>query len=188
MSSTNVRQIITDSLDNFRSEMTSLISSEIHSIFQNMNINSIPIVNSSDNIQNIDVNPSGSRHRDIPNAYPRNDRNVSSEPFFEEKVLNIIRNWRLKYSGHDNDMSVDEFIYRVNILTTNNLKGDFELLCKHAHSLFEGKALVWFWRFHRQNEDIEWMTLTNALRRQYKMDYSDFDILEDIRRRRQKPN
>ena len=179
MNDNNVRQMISESLDNFRSEMTSLITNEIRSVFQNIN---------STNIRpNNNASPSVSQNRDIPNSSPRNNAIDSQEPFFAEKVLNIIRNWRLKFSGHDNEMSVDEFIYRVNILTTNNLKGDFELLCKHAHSLFEGKALVWFWRFHRQHDDIDWMTLTNELRKQYKVDYSDFDILDDIRRRRQKP-
>ena len=105
-------------------------------------------------------------------------RHSPQEPFYAENVLNIIRNWRLKFSGFDNDMTVDEFIYRVNILTTNNLKGDFELLSKHAHSLFEGKALAWFRRYHRQHDDIDWMTFTNALRKQYKVDYSDFDRLD----------
>lgn len=61
------------------------------------------------------------------------------------------------------------------------------MLCKHAHSLFDGKALDWYWRYHRQNNDIDWFSLTRALRNQYKDDMSDFELLEDIRGRKQKP-
>lgn len=66
--------------------------------------------------------------------------------------------------------------------------GDFELLCKHASSLFEDKALQWYWRFHRQNDDITWISLTRALKTNYKDDSTDFDILDEIRKCKQKPN
>lgn len=183
-------QLISHSLNDFRGEMRDFISNELRSMIQDMNI--------SDNRPNTD---------DVTNTLPRSNQNdpgttsavtsaasarlssdSSHEPFFAEKVLNIIRNWRLKFTGYDNGMAVEEFIYRVNILTLNNLAGDFQVLCRHAHSLFEGKALEWYWRYHRQNDDINWTDLTNAMKRQYKADYKDFDVLDDIRRRRQKAN
>ena len=172
-----VRQIISESLNSFRSEMTSLLTNEIRSVLENITVNH----NSVNNNQN---NNRATITENLPSS--SNSNNDASQPYYAEKVLNIIRNWKLKFTGHDNEMTVDEFIYRVNILTTNNLKGDFELLCKHAHSLFEGKALAWFWRFHRQHDEIDWSTLTSELRKQYKVDYTDYDILDDIRRRRQK--
>lgn len=171
------RQMINDSMESFRNEMLGFISNEIRSAFQGLNIRQ----------------PASQPRtmEDFPNISSRSTGNNNSsdhEPFLADKVLNIIRNWKIKFTGRDNNITVDEFIYRVNILTSNNLRGDFELLCKYAHCLFEGKALEWYWRYHRQTNDIDWNSLTDALRKQYKLDYKDFDILEDIRRRRQRHN
>lgn len=178
----HIRNIVNESLNTFRNEMTGFITQELRSMFQNFNSN-----NSSNN--NLTTNNSNTNTRNYDNSSNNSHQN-NSEPvqdtFFTDKVLNIIRNWKIKFSGHNNQMSVDEFVYRVNILTTNNLRNDFELLCKHAHCLFEGKALEWYWRFHRQNNDTDWISLTDALRKQYKVDYDDFDILDEIRRRKQK--
>lgn len=168
--------MINESLESFRNEMRSLITNEMRSLIQSIGNQNISeqqpiVVDSPSNTNNLNRN-----------------NNDNSDTILTEKVLSIIRNWKIKFTGHDNSMPVDEFIYRVNILATNTLKGDFEILCRHAHSLFEGKALEWYWRFHRQNHDIDWYSLTNALRTHYKEDYTDFDILDDIRRRKQKYN
>lgn len=170
-----IRRIISESLVSFREEMMSIMTSEFTNMCRGIQLPTTTN-NSTDNADNVRNTPSNSDFR------------IPQDPFYAEKVLNIIRNWRLKFTGHNNEMTIDEFIYRTNMLTTNNLGGDFELLCKHAHTLFEGKALEWYWRYHRHNNYINWNTLTTALRVQYKSDYNDFDILDDIRRRRQKPN
>lgn len=169
-----IRQIVSENMNSFRNEMMNIISSELRSLVQELNSQTNGVEGSSTN--------------NIPCISDRSNPTIpQQEPISSEKVLNIIRNWSLKFTGHNNSMSVDEFIYRVNILTTNNLRGDFETLCKHAHSLFEGKALEWYWRYHRHTNDFDWFSLTNALRIQYKQDYSDFDILDEMRRRKQKP-
>lgn len=171
------RQMINDSMEVFRNEMMGFISNEMRSAFQDLNIRQ----------------PAGQPRpmEDFANMQSRSTRNnddSNHEPFLADKVLNIIRNWKIKFTGRDNNINVDEFIYRVNILTTNNLRGDFELLCKYAHCFFEGKALEWYWRYHKQTNDIDWYSLTDALKKQYKEDYRDFDILDAIRRRIQRPN
>lgn len=184
-----ISRMIADSLSEFRGEMTQFISGELRSMIQGMNVGTRGDRNDLSNVAPL---PNGNQ----PGLSTSSSNVVSAglgsespqEPFLAEKVLNIIRNWRLKFTGYDNQMSVDEFIYRVNILTSNNLRGDFELLCRHAHSLFEGKALEWYWRYHRQHDNIDWTTLTSALKRQYKVDYKDFDVLDDIRKRRQNSN
>lgn len=177
------RQIISESLHSFRGEMQDFISSEFRSIFHNINISNNASNSNNDNSSDNTTN-SFNRHT---NSSPRSSGS-SQDPFYAEKVLNIIRNWRIKFSGHDNPIPVEEFIYRVNILTTKTLAGNFKILDDHAHCLFEGKALVWYWRYHRTHDNIDWLTLTNDLKNEYKVDYTDFDMLEDIRRRRQKPN
>lgn len=165
------RLMISESIESLRTEMTTVISNEIRAIGRNLN--------------------SGSRSsEDMTSVPPNIQRPVLpiSGASDTDKILNIVRNWRIKFTGFTNNMTVDEFIYRVNILTTNNLGGDFELLCKHAHILFDGKALEWYWRYHRRHDEISWNSLTAALKTQYKEDYSDYDVLDDIRRRKQKAN
>lgn len=180
----SIRLLISNSLDNFRCE----ISSEIENLLRNIDLN--PRVQQSQDPEtrhlNQDIEPMEMRTHGTHN--PLVNRGLGRVNENSDKVLNIIRNWRLKFSGRSDEMDVDEFIYRVNILTSNTLNGDYELLCNHAYSIFEGKALDWFWKYHQRNNQISWISLTNALRRQYKSDYSDFDIRDDIRRRKQKSN
>lgn len=181
-----IRQLISESFNSFRQEMQGFVSNELQTMFQNMTVG-----NTTSSIPN---NNRDSDHSDVNNAY--SDSNIASHynggnsqnPFYAEKVLNIIRNWHIKFSGHDSSILVEEFIYRVNILTTKTLGGNFKILDDHAHCLFEGKALAWFWRYHRTHDDIDWITLTNALRNEYKSNYTNYDVLEDIRRRKQRSN
>ena len=81
---------------------------------------------------------------------------------------------------------MDEFIYRISVLSSNNLNGNFDLLCRHAHSLFEGKTLERYWRYHRHNNDLDWVALSTALRDRYKDYFTDFDVIEEIHRRKQR--
>lgn len=70
---------------------------------------------------------------------------------FRNEIINMIadgfRYWRIRFTGDSSDVTVDEFIYRIN--TDANSRGDYNLLCQHVHIIFDGKALKWFWRFHR---------------------------------------
>lgn len=108
---------------------------------------------------------------------------LSSRP---DKVLHIIANWRIKFSGNTSGLSVENFIYRVEALTLQTLQGDFDLLCRNASSLFESKAADWFWRYHRSVDTVSWNALCRALRQQYSDSRSDVDIRELIRDRKQK--
>lgn len=128
------------------------------------------------------------------NAIPRTNSNthrsgLSSELYVRpDKVLQTISNWKIKFSGSTNCLSVDSFIDRVEALTAQTLYGDFELLCNYAGSLFEGKATDWFWRFHQRDPRITWPKLCKALREQYRDSRTDIDFLEMVRDRKQKPN
>lgn len=108
---------------------------------------------------------------------------LSSRP---DKVLNIMSNWRIKFSGSPNGLTVENFIYRVKALTVQTLQGDFDLLCRNASSLFEGKAADWFWRYHRSVSRVSWNDLCMALKQQFSDSRSDVDIRELIRDRKQK--
>lgn len=105
-----------------------------------------------------------------------------------DKVLQIISNWKVKFSGGSNSLSVDNFIYRVEALTAQTLRGNFKILCDNISSLFEGRASDWFWRYHMSVPRIEWPDLTKALRQQYRDSRTDVDIREMIRDRKQRLN
>lgn len=127
--------------------------------------------------------PSASR----PNSNHRST--LSSDLYVRpDKVLQTISNWKIKFSGLSNSLSVESFIYRVEALTAQTLYGDFELLCNYAGSLFEGKANDWFWRVHQRDPKITWSKLCKALREQFRDSRTDIDFLEIIRDRKQKPN
>lgn len=165
------RAMVAESMSSLREEMTTVISTQFQSMFRELNI-----ARENSSRETLPASPS------YRTPHPHEPQNT-------EKVLNIIRNWRIKFTGHSNNMTVDDFIYRVNVLTVNHLGGDFDLLCLHASSLFEDKALKFYWRYHRQNEEnLNWTNITNALKAEFKVDYNDYDILDDIRKRKQKSN
>lgn len=104
-----------------------------------------------------------------------------------DKICNIISGWHLKFSGQEEDsLTVDNFIYRVHALTLQSLRGDFDILCRHAHILFSGKAMDWFWRFHRTADRLDWETLCVELKKQFRDRRTDFDLKEQIRSRKQR--
>ncbi|XP_059221616.1 uncharacterized protein LOC131996179 [Stomoxys calcitrans] len=164
-----VRNIVTSSLNEFRSEITTIISNELGNTLRNMNLET----NSDNRRQNQTGALLAHTHVQTQNS---------------EKTVNIIRNWRLIYSGSDKDIPVEEFIYRVDRMTQTTLGGQYELLSLNAHMLFEGKALQWFWRYHHLNRIVEWSSLSVALRTQYRDYYNDYDVKDDIRQRRQRAN
>lgn len=147
-----VQEIVSNSLSTFRGEMTDFIRNELRSLVRDMNLGGEAHV-SQPGMQNVSNDQNNqNRNGNSPQSTPRTN---SQEPVVGEKVSNIIRNWRIKFSGYDDTKTVDEFIYRINVLTTNNLNGDFD----------------WF---------------TRALRKQYKSEYNDYDVMENIHRRKQR--
>lgn len=65
----------------------------------------------------------------------------------------------------------------------------YDLLCQHAHILFDGKARQWYWRFHRQTLGLfNWQDLCQALKKQFRETITDSDIKDDMRRRKQRAN
>lgn len=169
-----VGQIVSDTLQDFRNEVTSLISTEIGNLMGRLDLNC------------------NTRTRHTTNVVEGESQGSGSEPTVvsdnSERFMNIMRNWRLTFTGNSSGIAVREFIYRVNIMTTNTLRGNFDQMCKYIHLLLDGKALQWYWRYHRQNDAIDWIQLSDSLKREYREFDSDFDIKEDIRRRKQRYN
>lgn len=111
--------------------------------------------------------------------------NLSMRP---DKLTTIIRDWNIRFDGSHSGMSVEEFLYRVKTLTKENLNNDFSQLCRNLPLLLTGKAQDWYWRYHRQVPQVEWDSFCSALKYQYKVFKSSFDIKEEIRSRKMKLN
>lgn len=176
-----IHQLIRDSFSDLRTEIMASVTREMEFMARGWNNSG----GSNRGTASADDRPQTLS----PNITMERDRRQPVVQDNSERILNIVRNWGLKFSGDPNGMDVDEFIYRVQIMTTNTLSGNFDVLCRYIHILFDGKALSWFWRFHRQNDGLlAWSTLSGSLRKQYGQVSNDSDIRDDIRRRKQKYN
>jgi len=103
-----------------------------------------------------------------------------------DKVVHILNGWKIRLSGNEDGLSVDNFIYRVEALTRQTLEGNFTILCSNASMLFEGKARDFYWRFHKTSPVLRWDLLCQACRKQFRDTRTDVDIRETIRDRTQK--
>lgn len=125
----------------------------------------------------------------IASTRPNNvrTRNPRSFEFTTDRIPNIISGWRLVFSGEDEDfLSVDEFIYRVNALTIQSLRGDFDSLCRHVQLLFRDKALHWYWRYHRTTARLDWNSICTELGKQFRDRRTDYDFLDQLHGRKLK--
>ncbi|KAI8121616.1 hypothetical protein CVS40_7348 [Lucilia cuprina] len=190
------------------SQIHQIIESSITRILGNLNLNinprpppshiplgSHPPQTSFYNSANLNLNPNNptpnldsrtnlNNRTYLNNATPNNFENFS---FRTDKITSIIQNWGNKFNGSANGLNVEEFLYISRSLTADNFGNEFSPICKNFHILLSGKARDWFWRYHKQVENIVWEDFCAAIRYQYKEFKSDFDIKEEIRARKQKP-
>lgn len=181
----HILQVVERSLETFRNEMSDTIGRELRNAMSNLNMTS-------------GYGSSGASNNEGTNSYVRQraaqgrlsvpaiSDNITTST---EKIANLINNWHITFKGSLGDVPIEDFIYRVRTLVSLHLNGNFELLCQHAHILFDGKAKQWFWRFHRQTQGtFSWRDLCEASRKQFRDILTDSDIMDDIRRRRQRNN
>lgn len=182
-------------------EINKMIENNLTRILQNLNIipnnsweNRVP---NPVNIQRQNREGSQNLHNNSPNnrfstqpLYANDNSNLSNSQLStlrSDKITSMIQSWGLKFDGSSNGLNVEEFLYRLRILTNENFAGDFNLICKHLHILLSGKARDWYWRYHKTVSFINWGEFCTALRCQYRDCKSNFDIKEEIRNRKQKP-
>ncbi|EAL58467.1 hypothetical protein WwAna0364, partial [Wolbachia endosymbiont of Drosophila ananassae] len=109
-------------------------------------------------------NSMGQDQRDFDVPSPR----AFSSGHTSNKVADIIQKWGVRFEGTAEGLSVDEFLYRVKVLTREHLNNDLEAMAKNVHQLLTGKASSWFWRFHKRTETFTWNQFCTGLREQYK--------------------
>lgn len=110
-------------------------------------------------------NPVGYNHNSQHQSHSHRDDHF---PIRTEKILPVIKNWNLKFDGSEKGLHVEEFLYRVRSLTTEHFNGDFNIICKNIPTLLTGKAINWYWRYHKKVASIEWNEFCAALMYEYK--------------------
>lgn len=144
------------------------------------------------NASNVDMTRQPSTHRSADANFfdlsPNRLTSSSTSQMASDKVTSIIQSWNLKFDGSPSGLNVDEFLYRVRSLTNDNFNGDFSAICRNLNILLTGKAKEWYWRYHKQVTSLNWNDFREAIRCQYKDSKTSYDIREEIRNRRQKPN
>lgn len=151
----------------------------------NQNVNNQQIPNTS---RNTPLQPTTNTSKHI-NHFPfslSHTHNTNQFNIHADKITSIIQNWNLKFDGSANGLSVDEFLYRIRSLTAENFNNDFSIICRNLHILLSGKARDWYWRFHKQVDNIEWSEFCAAIKYQYKDFKTNFDLREDLRNRKMK--
>lgn len=172
-----------------------MIENNIIKIFQNLNLGAqvpnTPINNlQSSTSQNSNSNPNFqpqhlliNENRNVSNQTPNQEISVPLRP---DRVTFIIQNWNIHFDGSNNNLTVEEFLYRIKMLTKEHLNNNFSHICKNLPIILTGKAREWFWRYHKSVDSIQWNEFCGALRSQFKDLRSNFDLMEAIRSRKMK--
>lgn len=113
-----------------------------------------------------------------PQQYPQNYKPITP---------NQLDKWGLKFDGSSKVLTVEDFVFRVELLR-NDYNCPWDILMKGFHHLVTGTASTWFWTFRMQNPTADWHTLKYHLIRKFRNFESDFEIQRRIMERRQAPN
>lgn len=132
-------------------------------------------------------NFSSNSDRNRPNPINRNNNNLNrNEPPNVERnpeiqqpnrlsSKNPLALWTVKFEGKDSVLTVDEFIFRVEIMAEGENITD-RALASGLHYLLAGNALTWYWLFKRQNRQASWVELQDALRVEFRSRDTDYEI------------
>jgi len=114
----------------------------------------------------------------------RESSSLSSASIHSRQTVDIMQKCGVHFDGSIEGLGVDEFIYRIKVLTNETLGSDLTIMCKNMHVLFTGKTRSWSWRYHKQVDRIVWSNICASLRQQYKNYRLDFMSMELIRARK----
>jgi len=116
------------------------------------------------------------------------DSNHRSSIAESSRAASLINSWKITFTGLPSDIPVDKFLYMVNTLAKDTFPPNSSALTDHGYLLFSKDAHDWYWRFRRDNPNADWKAISFALRRHFNDHFSDSDIRDLIRDRKQKSN
>lgn len=118
---------------------------------------------------------------------PSLDMNLQQHHSYKPITPNQLDKWGLKFDGSNKTLTVEDFVFRVELLRTD-YNCPWDVLLKGFHHLVTGNASSWFWAFRMKNPTYEWHTLKYHLIKKFRNFESDFEIQRRIMERRQAPN
>lgn len=136
------------------------------------------------------INPPTNLHSDQPvlQSNPPNlqyDQPPRFEQIFRSEKIRVER-FGLRFDGNSNNLSVDDFIFRLEYLQAQYNMLWSEII-RDFHLLVTGPAGNWYWLWLNNNRTANWPELRHALLQQYKAPQSNFDIMHDLVDRKQLP-
>jgi len=191
-----IQQIIASSLESYRASIAATVSDQISTALRNLSLSALRR-ESRDGSQ---LEWDNEIHLNVPRANVEHDSNQRRRPSGArantidystdrpDRISNVISNWKVKFSGSASDLPIEDFIYRVNCLTSQYFNSNFDLLYQFANLLFSGSALTFYWRVHRTTGHMNWFELCNKLRERYQDQRTDRDIKQVMRHRKQGSN
>ncbi|KAI8114969.1 hypothetical protein CVS40_12746 [Lucilia cuprina] len=165
-----MQQTMRNTQEEFRKELTSIRASiaQIGSV-PTSNVNRQPEFFTNFTESNTPVSNSN-RPSDNQSRYSANsETNIKLEK------------WKITYNGSG---SVSDFLFKVETLCARSRCPDDHLL-SNFHVLLEGKAEEWYWLFTKQNRNVTYPLLRQALTKEFGHLESDHDVLLKISLRKQ---
>lgn len=120
-------------------------------------------------------------------AWPQNTQNRRDQHTNngQPSVTVNIDKWGVVFEGSSDDMSIDDFIFRVEHLKSQ-YGCSWHQVIRDFHLLVRGVARDWYWLFVKANNATNWPTLREALRRQFQGNRSEFELMRDMVERKQR--
>lgn len=138
------------------------------------------VQNLSERMSNFSIGNTNSIHESPP-------RNIDLGPTLYTRRSDsgsLPKDWKLKYDGDNNKLSVEFFCDQIEFLQRVN-NTDWKLVIAAFPFFLEGEAAKWFFRFIKGNQIIEWKILKDNMIEHFRGSESTISLLCTIVKRRQ---
>lgn len=170
-----------------------------------------PISTNPPNAENFSNRNHARSERQFQNGFPpripgaddpeqQSFRPLSTQPFLESMTndrayntsnwnssrsyLPNMSKWRVAFTGKPDEITVEEFIFRIEMLAESGGVPTSQLAAG-LHLLLGGRAESWYWLFRRKNPTTSWYHLREAMRNEFRLQKTDFEIRKEIEARKQ---
>jgi len=109
-------------------------------------------------------------------------------PYYRHRpdVVRIMDRWGLRFSGNTRELTVEDFLFRVDRRAASEGFGDQEILIG-LPNLLTDRASNWYWNRSRVVPSESWQSLRQALLGQFRSTTSDDELMDILRSRKQRP-
>lgn len=116
--------------------------------------------------------------------YSNANQQPAQQSSSREARSSVMCKWTAKFSGDPNDISADEFLFRVeDMASTDNLH--FNDMCRSIHVLLSMRAEEWYWSYRRKQRNISWDHFRTAFLKKFATTDTDEEIKSIMSKRAQ---